>query len=234
MTIDVVTLFPEMVDFPLSLSIIGRARKKGLLKLGFVNPRDFATDNHKTVDSKPYGGGSGMLLMADPVYKAISKVRRKNSYVILLTPKGKVFNQKLAFNLLSKKHIVLICGHYEGIDERISGFIDDEISIGDFILSGGEPAAICFIDCIARLIDGVINKESAKNESFSEYLLEPPQYTRPFIWRNKRVPKVLLSGNHKEIAMWRFKKSIEITRRKRPDLYKKFLEKSKENIKEEK
>lgn len=222
MRIDVVTLFPEMVDKPLSVSIIGRAREKGLLKINFVNPREFATDKHRTVDCKPYGGGSGMVMMVDPLYKAIKKVKKKNSYIVLMTPRGRVFNQSVAQELSKKKHIIIVCGHYEGFDERIVEYTDDQISIGDFVLSGGEPAAVCIIDSVARLIDGVIKKESREEESFSEFLLEFPQYTRPSIWKGKKVPDVLLSGDHNKIKKWRLEKSVEITMENRPDLYEKY------------
>ncbi|NLH39165.1 MAG: tRNA (guanosine(37)-N1)-methyltransferase TrmD [Elusimicrobia bacterium] len=229
MKIDVVTLFPEIVDFPLSKSIMGRARLNGLLKIGFVNPRDFASDRHKTVDEKPYGGGSGMLLMAEPFYKAVQKVKKKSSHTVLLTPRGRVFNQRISEELSLKKHLILVCGHYEGIDERISCCIDDEISIGDFILSGGEPAAVCIIDSISRLLDGVIKRESREEESFSEYLLEFPQYTKPRVWKKQSVPDVLLSGDHKKVEEWRMERAMEITRTRRPDLYKEYLKSKKLN-----
>jgi tRNA (guanine37-N1)-methyltransferase len=223
MKIDVVTIFPNEVDLALSYSIIKRARQNGLVEINFVNPRDFTKDKHRTVDDKPYGGGSGMVLMPDPLYKAIKKVRRKNSYVVLLTPRGRVYNQQIAEALSTKKHIIFVCAHYEGYDERIVKFVDDEISIGDFILTGGEPACICIIDSIVRLIDGVIKDDSRKNESFNNFLLEYPQYTRPAIWKKMKVPDVLLSGNHKEIEKWRKSKSIEITKKRRPDLYRKYV-----------
>jgi tRNA (guanine37-N1)-methyltransferase len=203
MNIDVITIFPKELDLALSYSIIKRARESGIVEINFVNPRDFTKDKHKTVDDKPYGGGSGMVLMPDPLYKAIKKVKRKNSYVVLLTPRGRVYNQQIAEALSTKKHIIFVCAHYEGYDERIVKFVDDEISIGDFILTGGEPACICIIDSIVRLIDGVIKDDSRKNESFNNFLLEYPQYTRPAIWKKMKVPDVLLNGNHKEIEKWR-------------------------------
>jgi len=221
MKINIITLFPEMVDYPLSLSIIGRARKNGLLDINLINPRDFAKGNHKSVDDSPYGGGSGMILMAEPFYLSLKKV--PSSYKILLTPRGKTFNQSKALELSSKKNITLICAHYEGIDERITKFVDEEISIGDYILTGGEPAAVCIIDAIGRLLDGVIKKDSLSQESFNNYLLEAPQYTRPALWRRLKVPSILLSGNHKEIEKWRKEKSIEITRKRRPDLLEKYF-----------
>jgi tRNA (guanine37-N1)-methyltransferase len=223
MKIDVITIFPKELDLALSYSIIKRARESGIVDINFVNPRDFTKDKHKTVDDKPYGGGSGMVFMPDPLYKAIKKVKRKSSYVVLLTPRGRVYNQKIAEELSTKKHLIFVCAHYEGYDERIVKFVDDEISIGDFILTGGEPACICVIDSIVRLVDGVIKDDSRKDESFNNYLLEYPHYTRPKIWKNMKVPDVLLSGNHKEIEKWRKEKSLEITKVRRPDLYKKYL-----------
>ncbi|MCG2725772.1 MAG: tRNA (guanosine(37)-N1)-methyltransferase TrmD [Elusimicrobia bacterium] len=222
MKIDVVTLFPGMVDIPLSDSIVGRARKEKLLKLNFENPRDFTQDKHKTVDGKLYGGGTGMLMMAEPVFNAVKKVKKKNSVVVLLSPKGAIFNQKTALSLAKKKHLILICGHYEGIDERIGKCVDIELSIGDYVLTGGEPAAVAVIDAVTRLLPGVLKKKDATvNESFSFDLLEAPQYTRPEIWENLKVPKVLLSGNHKLIEEWKKSSALEITKKMRPDLLKK-------------
>lgn len=223
MTIDVITLFPQQLETALSYSIIKRARDKGLLNLGFINPRDFVKDKHKTVDLKPYGGGSGMLMMAEPVYKAIKSVKKKNSKVILLTPRGRLFNHQLSKELSKEKHLIIICAHYEGIDERITKYIDMEISIGDFVLTGGEPAAICIVDSITRLCPRVIKKESKEHESFSNFLLEHPHYTRPRIWKKMKVPDVLLSGNHEEIKKWRNEQSVKITRERRPDLYEIYL-----------
>ena len=221
MRIDVVTLFPRMVDEPLSDSIVGRARREGRLELGFSNPRDFAEDRHGTVDDKPYGGGTGMVMMPGPIYKALRKVRKKGSVVILLTPKGERFDQSLARKLSAKKHLVLICGRYEGVDERVSGLADAELSIGDFVLTGGEPAAVAVIDSVARLLPGVLRKEDASvNESFTDGLLEAPHYTRPAVWRGLKVPEALLSGDHKRIAEWRRRAAGELTGRRRPDLLK--------------
>jgi tRNA (guanine37-N1)-methyltransferase len=220
MKVDVVTLFPEMVDLPLSYSIVKRAREDKFLKLGFLNPREFAEDKHKTVDQKPYGGGSGMLLMAEPFYKAIKKLSKKNSKVILLSPVGEVFKQEKALQLSKEKHIILVCAHYEGIDERISNYVHEKISIGDFILTGGEPAAVCVIDAITRLLKGVITDDSLKNESFNDNLLEAPQYTRPSVWRWHKVPEVLLSGDHEKIKKWRREESLRLTEKNRPDLLK--------------
>ncbi len=222
MRIDVVTLFPEAVDNPLSVSIVGRAREKKIVEMGFINPRQFSSDKHKTVDDKPYGGGSGMLLMAEPFYQSVKKVAQKNSRVFLLSPRGKPFNQSRAVELSLLEHLIFVCAHYEGIDERIMCCIDEEISLGDFVLTGGEPAAVCIIDSIVRLLPGVISRDSLKNESFNNGLLEAPQYTRPAVWRKKKVPSVLLSGNHSKIEEWRQKQSFDITAKRRPDLVKKF------------
>lgn len=209
---DVITLFPEMVDFPLSQSITGRARKEKYLKLSFVNPRDFTEDRHRTVDDRPYGGGTGMLMKAEPVFRALEKVRKKTSYVILLTPKGQTFNQETALKLAKKKRLVFICGHYEGIDERITPLADMQLSIGDYVLTGGEPAAVVVIDAVTRLIPGVLKKEDATvNETFTDGLMEAPQYTRPAVWRGQSVPDALLSGNHKKIEEWRRNMSEELT-----------------------
>jgi len=219
MRVDAVTLFPAMIDSPLSESIVGRARAEGFLELGFVNPRDFTEDRHRTVDDKPYGGGTGMVMMAEPVYRAVKKVRKKGSFVILLTPKGKRFDQSVALELSKKKHLVFICGHYEGIDERITPLADMELSIGDYVLTGGEPAAVAVLDAVTRLIPGVLKKSDATvNETFTDGLLEAPHYTRPGVWRGKKVPEALLSGNHKLIAEWRSAQAAELTVKARPDL----------------
>jgi tRNA (guanine37-N1)-methyltransferase len=219
MRVDAVTLFPGMIDAPLSESIVGRARAEGFLELGFSNPRDYAEDRHRTVDDRPYGGGTGMLLMAEPVYRALKKVRKKGSFVILLTPKGRPFDQRTALELSKKKHLVFICGHYEGIDERVTPLADMELSIGDYVLTGGEPAAVAVIDAVTRLIPGVLKKGDATvNETFTEGLLEAPHYTRPGVWRGKKVPEALMSGNHKLIAQWRRSLAEELTAKARPDL----------------
>ena len=212
MNVDVITLFPELVDYPLSESITGRARKQKKLKLAFVNPRDFTEDRHRTVDDRPYGGGAGMLMKAEPVCRALEKVKKRTSYVILLTPKGQTFSQKTAIELSKKKRLVFICGHYEGIDERITPLADMQLSIGDYVLTGGEPAAVVVIDAITRLLPGVLKKEEATvNETFTDGLMEAPQYTRPAVWRGNPVPDELLSGNHEKIAAWRRSKAEELT-----------------------
>ncbi|MDD2773697.1 MAG: tRNA (guanosine(37)-N1)-methyltransferase TrmD [Elusimicrobiales bacterium] len=221
MRIDVATLFPELVDFPLSKSIVGRARERGILRLGFVNPRDFTHDRHKSADDRPYGGGPGMIMLAEPLYQAVKSVKKKGSFVVFLGPQGRPFSQKEARRLSKKKHLVLVCGHYEGVDQRFIDTCDMQLSLGDFILTGGEPAAAAVIDCITRLLPGVFAKEGVSDsESFSEGLLEAPHYTRPAVWRRKKVPPELLGGNHAEIEKWRAAQSLDATRRLRPDLLK--------------
>lgn len=217
--IDVITLFPEVIESVLSSSILGKAHQKGIIKTSCLNPRIFAVDKHKTVDDRPYGGGVGMLLKAEPLYKAVKKLKKNNSYVILTSPRGQVFSQTLAKKLAKKKHLIIVCGHYEGVDARIYPEIDLEISLGDFILSGGEIAASAIIDAVCRLQKGTFAKEGvAEQESFENNLLEPPQYTRPEVWRGKKVPAVLLSGNHKEIKLWQESEALKITKQFRPDL----------------
>lgn len=219
MRVDVVTLFPELVDGPLSGSIVGRARSRKLLELGFSNPRDFTKDRHRTVDDRPYGGGPGMLMMAEPLYQAVKKVSKRGSRVVFLTPRGRKFDQKLAREFSKEKRLVLVCGHYEGVDERVHSLADDEISLGDFVLTGGEPAAVAVIDALTRLLPGVLKKsDAAEKESFTEPLLEAPQYTRPAVWRGKKVPAVLMSGDHAAIESWRAKEALKLTKKKRPDL----------------
>lgn len=219
MKIDIITAFGDMVDTTLSQSIVGRARKAGIIKLGTLSPRQFTTDKHKTIDDRPYGGGTGMLLKAEPLYQAISKLRKKTSYVVLTSPRGQVFSQSLAKKLAKKRHLIIVCGHYEGIDARIYPEVDLEVSLGDYILTGGELAACVMVDAITRLQNGTFKKEGvAEAESFEGNLLEAPQYTRPEVWRGRRVPAVLLNGNHKEIEAWKHAQSLEITKQFRPDL----------------
>ncbi|WP_428074131.1 tRNA (guanosine(37)-N1)-methyltransferase TrmD [Candidatus Avelusimicrobium aviculae] len=219
MKVDVITAFPEMIDQALGASIVGRARKAGILKLGFVNPRDFTTDKHKTIDDRPYGGGPGMLMMAEPLHQAIKKVRKKTSVVILTSPRGQTFSQQLAKKLAKKRHLIFVCGHYEGIDARIYPEVDLEVSLGDFILTGGELATCAMIDAVTRLRPGTFKKDGVtSSESFEENLLEAPQYTRPEVWRGKRVPAVLLGGNHKEIEKWKHEQALALTKKLRPDL----------------
>ena len=219
MRIDVITAFGEMIDQTLSQSIVGRARQAGIIKLGTLSPREFTTDKHKTIDDRPYGGGPGMLLKAEPLYQAINKLKKKSSFIVLTSPRGQVFSQELAKKLAKKKHLIFVCGHYEGIDARIYPEVDLEVSLGDYILTGGELAACVMIDAITRLQKGTFKKEDVTSlESFEGHLLEAPQYTRPEVWRGRRVPEVLLNGNHKEIEAWKHAQALEITQKFRPDL----------------
>ena len=232
MKIDVITAFEEMIDQTLSHSIVGRARKAGIIKLGTLSPRQFAEDKHKTIDDRPYGGGPGMLMKAEPLYQAISKLRKKTSYVILTSPRGQVFSQSLAKKLAKKRHLIFVCGHYEGIDARIYPEVDLEVSLGDFILTGGELAACVMIDAVTRLQKGTFKKEGVtSSESFEENLLEAPQYTRPEVWRGRKVPAVLLNGNHKEIEAWKREQALQLTKQLRPDLLETASQKSKKVIK---
>lgn len=226
MRFDCFTLFPEMMKSVLDTSIIGRAVKNDILDIRYTNIRDFANNKHNSVDDEPYGGGGGMVMQAAPIYNAYKSITDKLTYkpkVIYMSPQGKVFNQKLAEELSKEKHLVLLCGHYEGVDERvIEEIVDFEISIGDFVLTGGEIPAITVIDAVARLIPGVLKTEdSYKNESHYDYLLEHPQYTRPPEFLGRKVPDVLLSGHHENIEKWKREKSIERTALKRPDLLEK-------------
>ena len=224
MKIDILTLFPEMFKGPFSESIIKRAQEKNLVKVKIHSLRNWTKDKHKTVDDHPFGGGVGMILMIEPIYKAIKELKKKDSKVILLTPQGKVFKQKTSKRLSKEKHLIFICGHYEGIDERVRKYlVDEEVSIGDYVLTGGELPAMVVVDSIIRLIPKVLSKkEATKFDSFSnKNLLEYPQYTRPANFKGWQVPEVLLSGNHKKIKDWRKKKAIEKTKKIRPDLIKK-------------
>lgn len=218
--IDILTLFPEMFKGPFDESIIKRAQKKGLVEIKIHNLRKWAKDKHKTVDDRPFGGGVGMVLMVEPIDKALKELRKKGSRVILLTPQGKVFHQKKAKKLAGEKHLIFICGHYEGVDERIrEHLVDEEISIGDYVLTGGELPAMVVVDTIVRLVPKVLKKEEAiKNESFASKTLEYPQYTRPASYQGWKVPAVLLSGNHKKIEEWRKKKALKKTKKRRSDL----------------
>ena len=221
MKFDILTLFPEMFE-GIKYSIIGKAIEKEIIDINIVNIRDFSKDKHKKVDDTPYGGGAGMVLKPDVVYDAYSSIKSDNSKVIYLSPKGKTLNQEKVKELSNENHIILLCGHYEGIDQRVlDEIVDEEISIGDYVLTGGEIPAMVLIDSVSRYVDGVITKESVEEESFSNGLLEYPQYTRPEVFLNKKVPEVLLSGHHENIRKWREEQSLKITRRNRPDLLKK-------------
>ena len=229
LTVKVFTLYPEIFPGPLKKGLFGKALTKKLWDLKVIDIRDFAEDKHKTVDDKPFGGGSGMLLRADVLSKSIDKNVKQKEKIFYLSPKGKIFDQKKAKQLSNEKVINLICGHFEGVDERVLEARNiDQISIGDYILSGGESASFVIIDAVLRLLPGVIGNSSSKiDESFENDLLEYPQYTKPQIWEKRSVPKVLLSGDHKQIKDWRLSQSEDITRRLRPDLWKKYLDKDK-------
>lgn len=259
MKIDILTLFPEMFNGPFDESIVKRTINKNLVKINIHNLRKWTKDKHQSVDDRPYGGGTGMIMMVEPIYKALEALKckipasgsdcstrliqscstsdplagRQNSKIILLSPQGKVFNQKKAFQLSKLNHLILICGHYEGVDERVSQYlVDEEISIGDYILTGGELPTMVLVDSIIRLIPDALKKsEAIQNESFSlnskfsilnSKLLEYPQYTRPDNFKGWKVPKILLSGNHKQIEEWRKKQAVAITKKRRPDLLNNF------------
>lgn len=222
MKFDILTLFPGMFDSPLRESILGRAIEKGLVEVRTVNIRDFAMDKHQVVDDTPYGGGQGMVMKVEPIARAIEWVKAQNpsARTIYLTPQGKQFNHEMARTLSSRSHLILLCGRYEGVDERVREiFVDEEISIGDYVLTGGELAAMVLIDAVSRLLPGVLGSDrSAEEDSFFHSLLEYPQYTRPFNFRGSEVPAVLLSGNHSEILLWRRREALKQTAVRRPDL----------------
>jgi tRNA (guanine37-N1)-methyltransferase len=224
MRIDILSLFPQMFASPLSESIIKRAIDRELVDIFIHNIRDYTYNKHHTVDDYPYGGGAGMVLKPDPLFEAVSsatgKTEQSDNPVILLTPQGRLFNQKIAQDLALKPNLILICGHYEGVDERVREYLaTDEISIGEYILTGGELAAMVVVDAVVRLVPGVLGSEQATNEeSYTDGLLEYPQYTRPRVYRGWEVPPVLLSGNHEEISKWRREQSIARTLQRNPDL----------------
>ena len=240
MKFTVLTLFPEIFEGFIKASLLGKAIKDGKISITFVNIRDFAEDKHRKVDDTPYGGGSGMVMKVEPVVKAVESV--EEGHRILLTPRGRLLTQRRLVELSKNySHIILICGRYEGIDDRIKFFVDEEISIGDYVIGGGEVASMVIIEGVARLVPGVVgNTDSIKDESFSEGLLEYPQYTRPPEFRGYKVPEVLLSGNHRKIQEWRRKQQIILTLQRRPELLKraklspeelKFIESLKKEIK---
>lgn len=240
MIFHVLTLFPAMIEQGLNTSITGRAIEKGLIELDAVNIRDFADNKHSKVDDYPYGGGAGMVMQAEPVYGACKSVEERAGRklrTIYLTPQGKTFNQQMAKELAGEEELVFLCGHYEGIDERVlEEVVTDFVSIGDYVLTGGELPAMVMIDTISRLVEGVLNNgDSAETESFEENLLEYPQYSRPVVWRGKEVPPVLLSGHHANVEKWRREQSVLRTAKWRPDLLKKaeLSEKEKEMLKGE-
>lgn len=220
MKFHIITLFPEMFKGVFEHSIIKRGQEKGAVEINFVQLRDFAVDKHGTVDDKPYGGGTGMLLRPEPIFSAVESVKKENSKVILLSPRGQKLTQEKVRELSKLSEVILICGRYEGVDERVHELVDEEISIGDYVLTGGEIPAMVIVDSITRLLEGVLIKDDATiNESFSEGLLEYPQYTRPEEFKGMKVPEILLSGNHKEIEKWKKEQAEKITKEKRPDLF---------------
>jgi tRNA (guanine37-N1)-methyltransferase len=225
MLIDVITIFPDMLDGFLGQSMMKRAAKAGLVEFHGLNLRDFTDDKHRTTDERPFGGGPGMVMKPEPIFKAVESVRAAKSRVILMCPQGKPFSQKRAQELSAEEHLIFVCGHYEGVDERVrEALVDEEISIGDYVLTNGVLPAVVVIDAVVRLIPGVLGGEgAAEQESFSEPLLEYPQYTRPPEFRGMNVPEELLSGNHAAIAAWRRKQSEKRTASRRPDLLKNIL-----------
>ena len=220
MQFDVLTLFPEMFDIT-KQSILGKAQEKDLININIINIRDFSENKHKKVDDTPYGGGAGMVIMPDVVYRAYESVYTPHSKVIYMSPQGRTLNQKKVVELSKEEHLIILCGHYEGIDQRVlDKIVDEEISIGDYVLTGGELPAMVLIDSISRYVEGVLSAESIEEETFSQGLLEYPQYTRPEVFENRKVPDVLLSGHHQNIEKWRKEQSLKFTYIKRPDLLK--------------
>lgn len=221
MKIDILTLFPNMFEGFINESIIKRAIANNKVKINIHNIRDYTNDPHKKVDDYQFGGGEGMILMPQPIFDAVRSLRTADSFIILMTPQGKTYNQKCAHELLQHKHLIIICGHYEGFDERIRTLVDSEISIGDFVLTGGELPSMIICDSVIRLLDGVIRKESYQNDSFENNLLDYPVYTKPVDFEGMTVPEVLLSGHHENIRRWRLNEQIKRTKERRPDLLEK-------------
>lgn len=218
MTIDILTLFPDMIKGFLNESIIKRSINKGLVTINIHDFRKYSLRSNNQVDDTPYGGGAGMVLQCEPIFRCLDEIKTPDSYIILVTPDGKTYNQSTAKALKNKKHLIIICGHYEGFDDRIRTLADAEISIGDYILTGGELAACVITDSVVRLLEGAINNDSLSSESFEDNLLDYPTYTKPAEFRGMKVPDVLLSGNHAEIAKWRGNMRIQKTQERRPDL----------------
>ncbi|MGI6781459.1 MAG: tRNA (guanosine(37)-N1)-methyltransferase TrmD [Acholeplasmataceae bacterium] len=221
MIIDIITIFPEMFNDFLSTSIVKRAQEDGKVVINLHQLRDYSHNKHRNIDDTPYGGGTGMLMTFPPFYDVITKLRKDHSKVIYLSPQGKILDQQIAFNLAECEHLILLCGHYEGIDERVLNLVDYEISIGDYILTGGELAVMVLVDVITRLIPGVITEESVTEDSLTDGLLKYPQYTKPRTYKGFGVPDILLSGHHEEIEKWRKRESLKQTLLKRPDLLEK-------------
>ena len=221
MKITVLTLFPEMFENFLNTSIVGRSLQRGLAEVEFVQIRDFAPGNYKHVDDTPFGGGSGMVMKCQPVLDALNSVKTENSYTLLTSPAGKPYTQQKARELCEKDHLIILCGHYEGMDARINDHVDELVSIGDYVLTGGELASMVIIDSVVRLLKGAIRDTSTDEESHENGLLEYPQYTHPADYNGEKVPEVLLSGNHAKIREWRVLQSLKLTKELRPDLYEK-------------
>ena len=235
MKIDVLTLFPEMFS-AVKTSMLGRAEKNGILDINLVNIRDYTLDKHNRVDEYPFGGGVGMLIQAEPVFRALDAVQADRKKIVYMSPKGRILDQDKIKELSEEENLVVLCGHYEGIDQRILDYWDiEEVSVGDYILTGGEPAAIVMIDAVSRMIPGVLGAETGvMEESIYSGLLEAPQYTKPREYMDMPVPDVLLSGHHLNIHLWKYEKALEITRERRPDLFEKYLENHGELTKQEK
>jgi len=220
MEFDILTLFPRIFEGPLDESILKRAREKGVVRIRVHNLRDFTHDKHHVVDDKPYGGGPGMLMKPEPIFEAVEKLQRADSHVVLMTPQGTLFTQQRAREFAKRSHLIIICGHYEGVDERVrEALVDEEVSIGDYVLTNGALAAAVIVDAVVRLLPGVLgDAHSAGDDSFESGLIEGPQYTRPPEFRGLRVPDVLVSGNHEQIAQWRAEQAKQRTKERRPDL----------------
>ena len=231
MRIDIITIFPEIFT-PLDVSIIKRAKEKKIVEIKIWNLRDFSKDKHKKVDDKVYGGGKGMVLKCQPIFDAVERIKQENKEgkVILTSPTGTLLNLEFAKKLSKEKGLIIICGHYEGVDERVTKICDYEISIGDYILTGGELPAMVIVDSVVRLLPGVLPEFAVVYDSFYNYIFDWPSYTRPRNFRGMKVPEVLISGNHKEIEKWRREKAIEKTKEKRPDLYEKYLKEGGKNV----
>lgn len=228
MHIDILTLFPEMIEAAAGSSMLGRAQRGGVLEINAVNIRDFTVDKHNKTDEAPFGGGAGMVMTAQPVFDALRSVHAEDSRLIYMSPKGRILDQDIVSSLSKDEHLVFLCGHYEGIDQRIIDFWKpDEISIGDYILTGGELAALVVIDAVSRMVPGVLgNESSVMGESVYSGLLEYPQYTRPRIYEGMEVPEVLLSGDHSRVGLWQYRRSLEETRDRRPDMWQAYLNKA--------
>ena len=224
MKIDILTLFPNLFEGAFTESIIKRCVEKGLVEINIHNFRDFTLDPHGNVDDTPFGGGAGMVLACQPIFDCVNSIKTPLSKVILMTPRGRTYNQTMAVDLSHEKHLIIICGHYEGFDERIRSLCDMEISIGDYVLTGGEIPSMILVDSITRLLDGAITSESLSSESFTDNLLDYPTYTKPRVYNNMEVPEILLSGDHKKIDEYRLQERIRITKENRPDLWEKYNE----------